>query len=336
MKKMILAAVILAQCSNPLRKLERETILKRAAKVDNFRGRYTETGTADLPLQISVAASRNPPQLLSKVISRGTASGATLHYEKNTLSLYYPQSTFGIRFRNLTAPTADQEIRFMENEYDWHVRHYDIRQSADSQLAGIKTRGLVYTPKGEFAASPYLFQWQTQVVEEFAFPVKNEMFSNERLLYAIEFNEILFNAPAGDYKFSFPAGATIAEYDLAATGLTIAQAKKGANFYLVIPPEGENLRLKKIIRVKGIIPAYSLIFEQMPYLTTYTQVKDYGLKLVPEVGLKISGKHGYRVTFGGAFKTVNFMLKGVYHTVVSNLPLSEILAWLDASTGTDR
>ncbi len=330
MKKMILVVILLAQCSNPLRKLERETILKRAAKVENFRGRYTETGTADLPLQISVAASRNPPQLLSKVISRGSASGATLHYEKNTLSLYYPQSTFGIRFRNLPAPTAEQEIRFMENEYDWHVQHYDIKQSADSQVAGIKTRGLVYTPKGEFAASPYLFQWQTQVAEDFAFPLKNEMFKSGRQLYAIEFTDIAFNAPAGDFNFSFPVGATIAEYDLASTGLTIVQAKKGANFTLVIPAESENIRLKKIIRVKGIIPAYSLIFEQMPYLTTYTQVKDYGLKLVPEVGLKISGKREYRITFGGTFKTVNFMNRGVYNTVVSNLPLSEILEWLDA------
>jgi hypothetical protein len=53
------------------------------------------------------------------------------------------------------------------------------------------------------------------------------------------------------------------------------------------------------------------------------------LNLVPERGLIIDGKRKYRVNFAGAFRSVYFLEKGVYHTVVSSKPLSELLAWLE-------
>lgn len=327
-------AGLLLACSNPIRKLEKETILKRMAKLNSFAGVYVETGVAAEPQETAITARVNPFAVYARNISRDASQGSVLHYASGTLSTYYPKAAFGVRYRNVPEISAADQTRWLESEYDWHIDHYDIKQLADDRIAGYETKGVQYTPNTAFSGSPFSFEWQASVEPNYAFALQTVMYNkggNER--YRIRFREIEFqkNLTAKDLQFTFPGGTTIAEYDLAGKNFTFPQAAAAANFKLTQPKNSNEFALKKIIRVQGIIPAFTLYYENLPYQTYYTQVKDYGLNLVPERGLIIESKRKYRVNFSGAFRSVYFLEKGVYHTVVSSKPLSELVSWLESN-----
>lgn len=321
----------LLSCSNAMRKLERETIIRRNANLQSFTGSYRETGLGKSIASTSIIYRREGAAVKAER-SYNKKAVAVLSAAAGQLAVYYPTSTFAIRYRNLPSASAAQELQFLENEYDWHVAHYDIVQTESLQVAGRKTLGIRYTPKAEFAADPFLYTWRAQVDEEFAFPLANTMQKNDTELYSVIFDSVNFNSVAGDAKISakLPAGATVAEYDYAGKNFSFAEASAQANFALVKPLPLAQQNFDRIIRVAGIIPAFTFVSAQMPYITLYSQVKDYGLKLIPEEGLSIAGKHRYRVSFFGAFKTIWFMRGTIYHTIVSNRPLSELLTWLDS------
>jgi hypothetical protein len=321
-------------CKNPVRELERKTILKRMWSLASFSGVYTETGIGSKPQSTKILWRAEPPAVLATAINNGDV----LHYASGTLSTYYPKTAFGIRYRNLTELKAADQMLWIENEYDWHVAHYDINQLEDSAVAGFSTTGVRYFPNAEFSASPFSFEWRAAVEADYAFALETAMYKAGTEKYRIRFDRMEFQKHLHDTDFAFryPPGTTIAEYDFADKPVTLAGAQASANFRFALPPGNEQFVLKKIIRAKGIIPAFTAYFEKLPYQTYYTQVRDYGLKLVPERGLVLTGVKGkralprsYHVNFAGAFRSVWFLEKGVYHTTVTSMPLSEVLEWLD-------
>lgn len=325
-----------AGCTNPVRQLERKTILRRMWSLASFAGTYTETGVAARPQTTQISWRAEP----AAVMTSAAQTGDTLHYAKGTLSTYFPKTAFGIRYRNLRELTAAEQMQWLEREYDWHVAHYDINQIDDSLVAGQKTTGVRYFPNADFAKSPFSFEWRAAVQADYAFALETAMYNKEGSeKYRIRFDRVEFQKPLSDsdFVFRYPAGTTIAEYDFADKPVSPSAAKAAANFNFRLPQESEIFRFSKIIRAKGIIPAFTAYYEQLPYQTYYTQVRDYGLKLVPERGLVIEGKkrkrtgaRKYRVNFAGAFRSVWFLEGGVYHTIVTSMPLSEVLEWLDA------
>jgi outer membrane lipoprotein-sorting protein len=318
-------------CSNPLRKLEKENILKRMVSLNSFSGTYVETGVTSKPQETRILARRYPAAIFAQVTSEGPAKGSILHYAGDSISLYYPKSKFGIRYRHVPALSDAQQVAWIEQEYDWHLKNYDIDLLEDQTIAGFNTKNIVYSPNTEFSKSPFSYQWQAFVEPEYAFAVKTRMVRDGQEKYRIEFKNIEFQKPftEKDLAFRFPAGATVAEYDMAGKNYSLKAANAGSNFRMTLPKTSEIFSLKKIIRVQGIIPAYTAYFENFPYQTYYTQVKDYGLNLVPPRGLVLEGHRKYRVNFAGAFKSVYFLEKGAYHTIVSSRPLSEVLSWLE-------
>ena len=293
---------------------------------DQLARQFGETGR-----DWRVAWQAEPPAVLARVVSPGKPQGSLLHYAAGTLSLYFPKSMFGIRYRHVPEISSQQQMRWLESEYDWHVARYDITQIDDGAVAGYPTVGVRYMPNTTFAASPFSHEWRAAVYGEFAFALETAAYRSGREVYRLRFDRAHF-MPALDsqnFAFRFPSGTTLGEYDLAGNNLTPAAAKAGANFALRIPEPREGFALNRIVRGNGLIPAYTLYFENLPYQTFYTQVRDYGLKLVPEQGLKVAGKRQYRVQFAGSFRSVWYLEKGVYHTVVSSRPLSEVLEWLE-------
>lgn len=319
-------------CKNPVRALERKTILKRMWSLTGLKGVYTETGISATPQQTELFWRAEPPTVFARVISPGSAKGNVLHYSAGTLSLYFPKSSFGIRYLKVPEISAPQQMRWLETEYDWHVAHYDIAQIDDGAVAGYPTTGVRYVPNAAFSPSPFSHEWRAAVYAEFAFALETAAYRDGTEKYRLRFDraEFMPTLTDTDFAFRFPAGTTVGEYNLAGRDLSIAEARSGANFPLGIPSTtSTGFTLRRVVRAKGLIPAYTLYFEDLPYQTFYTQVKDYGLKLVPEQGLKLVGKRDYRVQFAGSFRSVWFREKGVYHTVVSSRPLSEVLEWLE-------
>lgn len=334
MRLALICLVLMISCSNPLRKLEKETILKRMTSVTSFAGTYTERGIAASDEDTEIIYRSSPPAVLARV-KTGNSKGNTLSYLGHTLCLYYPKSAFGIRYHNLSDLTATQQVEWIEGEYDWHIENYDIAQLEDGRIAELDTKGVLYSPNSRFSNSPFSFQWRAQVEPNYAFALQTIMLKDGNERYRIEYKSIEFQKPISDKEiaFRFPAGATVAEYDLAGKNYSLKEASALANFRLRLPIESPLFPLKKIIRAQGIIPAFTLVFETLPYQTYYTQVKDYGLNLVPERGLVLAGKNKrkYRINYAGAFRSVYFLESGVYHAVVSSRPLSDLLAWLEAT-----
>jgi hypothetical protein len=320
-------------CKNPLRKLEKETILKRMAELRSFSGKYIETGVAEVPLETEIRAQTNPVAVLARTVSKGRFEGAVLQYANGTLQMYFPKSGFGIRYRNVPELQAADQLLWLEREYDWHIDHYEIAQLSDGNIAGHETKGISYAPNAAFSAGPFHYTWNVQVEPTFAFALKTSMQSGSAETYSLEFKQIEFQKTfsKSDLEFRFPGGATVAEYDLASRNYTLQQARASANFKIKLPKDAADFPLKKIVRVQGLIPAFTFFYESSPYQTYYTQVRDYGLNLVPARGVTIMAKRKYRVNFAGALKSIFFLENGVYHTVVSSRPLSEVLQWLDAN-----
>lgn len=327
----LFGAILLLSCSNAIRKLERETIIKRSANLSGFTGTYRESGLRGDEATTRISYRRNPAELYA-LRSYGKKTVSWLSASPGKLIIFYPKSSFGIRYSNLPVASAAHELQYLENEYDWHVAHYDIAQTENRQLAGRKAIGIRYSPKTQFSNEPFLFTWQAFADEEFAFPLMNTMLRNGETLYAVAFDKIEFNPPALPQiaeKPQLPRRATLAEYDYGGRNYSFAEAKAQANFALRMPKPIAGTEFNRIIRVAGIIPAFTFVAAEMPYITMYSQIRDYGLALIPEEGLKLQSRREYRVSFFGAFKTVWFKQAGIYHTIVSNRPLSEILTWLD-------
>ena len=322
-----------AACSNPLRKLEKENILKRMVSLNSFSGTYVETGVAKTPQETRILARRYPAAIFAQVTSAGPAKGSVLHYSGGSLSLYFPKTKFGIRYRHVPELSDAQQIAWIEQEYDWHLKNYDIALLEDQAVAGFVTKNIVYSPNEIFTKSQFSFQWQAFVEPEYAFAVKMRMVRDGNEKYQIEFKNVEFQKQftEKELSFRFPAGATVAEYDMNGHNYSLKEANAASNFKMQLPQTSEDFPSKKIIRVQGIIPAYTAYFESLPYQTYYTQVKDYGLNLIPQRGIELNGKRKYRINFAGAFRSVYFLEKGVYHTVVSSRPLSELLSWLEGN-----
>jgi len=332
-------ACLAAHCSNPVRQLERKTILRRMWSLASFAGTYTETGVSKTAQRTNIFWRAEPPAVMATAIVPGKSGGDVLHYAAGTLSTYYPKTAFGIRYRNLAELRPADQMAWLEKEYDWHIDHYDIRQIDDSSVAGFATVGVRYLPNTQFSKSPFSFEWRAAVQSDYAFALETAMYKANTEKYRIRFDRIEFQKPLAerDFAFSYPPGTTIAEYDFKDKPLSLAAAKSAANFRFALPADTKQFSLKKIIRAKGIIPALTAYYEDLPYQTYYTQVRDYGLKLVPERGLVIEGERRgksaprqYHVNFAGAFRSVWFLESGVYHTVVTSMPLSEVLEWLES------
>lgn len=198
---------------------------------------YSETGIAATPQQTEIFWRAEPPAVLARVVSAGPAQGSLLHYSAGTLSLFFPKTTFGIRYTHVPEISNDQQMRWLESEYDWHVANYDISQIDDGAVAGYPTVGIRYIPNQKFYASPFSHEWRAAVYSEYAFALETAAYRQGGEQYRLRFERAEFQPTLSekDLAFRFPAGTTIGEYDLAAGNLALSAAKAAANFALREP-----------------------------------------------------------------------------------------------------
>lgn len=75
------AAGFVTGCKNPVRALERKTILKRIWSLTSLMGVYSETGIAAQPQRTENYWRAEPAAVLARVVSPGPAKGSVLHYD---------------------------------------------------------------------------------------------------------------------------------------------------------------------------------------------------------------------------------------------------------------
>ena len=326
MKKMLL---FLALSSAPgaqqvIFDIQKEVILKRNARIHSYSGSMKETGTLKGKKGLSYKVSfQRPYSYYSEVTSKGAFKGSVYCYDGKTLKVYFPEKKFGYTYENLKPLSIKEAISHTKKNFEWHVKNYRVKLGKVRKVAGKNSLNLIYTPRSN---KPFWYTFSAWAYEYYAFPLKVEYQTPVPASY--EFTRIAFNRKIDKniFTFKFPEGAAIARYNFDSKNYTLKQARAEANYPMNLPVEKKmGMKLKKLVKADGFIPAFTAYYKSSPYEMYISTVRDYGIKIVPDRGVKMKGKTSYFVNFMGVYTTVIFLYKGVYYTVVSNLPYQKIL-----------
>lgn len=335
-------------CAAPLKKVQKEYIFRNIAKVSSYQGVYRETGVATRAVETKIAWSAEGNRFQALVTDGPRKlKGSVVSFDGSNLAVYYPATRFGYVFKNLEPVNVDEQLAYLNENYDWHLNTYHTIVGENTSLAGHPATRLTYQPKQP--RQPYLYTWKILAHRDYSFPLSLSRYptstgaakstetgvaNKNQADYEFVYKSIQFNKVPADFEFGyrFPGGATVGRWNLKSAAYTPAQARKYANFRLTLPAgDFADTPLKKIVRVAGVVPGFTAYYRQGPWLAFYSQIKDYGLPLIPIRGIKKATKTGdVYVNYFGPFTSVYFKRAGVHHTLLSNRPLNEVLESLEA------
>ena len=327
----ILISMLSLQCSEKLLQVQKEIVVQRAAKLKSYHGVITERDSYNQDIKSEVWYRQSDFSFFAKVLSPRGFIGDSIMVHKGRTRIYFANARFGLEFYGDNfVPEAGQVLNYLEKEFDWHVKHYNVSTGERSELAGIPVVELQYQPKEEFVGKIFIGTWRTRVFENYSFPMSVELMNMPQVDkgYSFAFEKVEFNLDYDDeaFQFQFPRGTTIGYYNLGQAAISESAAKSRANFRLQFPGfEKLNVKRQGIYPAQGLIPAFTTVYRNNAEFIYFNAVRDYQLNLANPRGLKIKGKFEYNVQFAGFIKSIFWKDGATLYTVVSNLPLSDLI-----------
>ncbi|MFC2048692.1 outer membrane lipoprotein carrier protein LolA [Elusimicrobiota bacterium] len=215
----------------------------------------------------------------------------------------------------------------MKNLYRGAEKNKVVWKGRD-KIAERKTHRFKAAPKEE---NKYYYKENFWGDSEFSFPLKFDLLTvNDTMLYSIEYADILFNTELDKkiFQFKFPPQTTIVRWSLAGKSYKLSRTKRDMNFKLKLPTTlSEDMKLTKIVKAPGLIPAACLIYYDDLYYLILTEIKDYGLPVPPPRGIPVPDiAEDARLNLFGESSIISWTKKGVKLTLTGNLPYYEMLS----------
>ncbi len=297
-------------------------------KISSYEGVILEKGLMESgDIKTRVVFSRDG-FLYAEVLAPKAFRGDVFLNNGSDMFIYYAASRFGIRIRGFYTVINDSAEKWRkrtrerleksaaENEIDWR---------GSVQVAKRKAYYFTIDPlkKGDYRLAEKL--WSDA---DYSFPLKLEMYKDNKLFYAFHFESIVYNKKQSiERDYSFPGGTVVATWDMTSKGYSISAIKKGLNFKLKVPCSlPKRMVLKKIVRAKGVIPAACLIYCSDIHYILLSEVRDYGIIKIRPKGIVIpSIDTTARLLLLGDISTITWKDRGVSLTLTGTLPYQEMI-----------
>ncbi|MHB8417256.1 MAG: LolA family protein [Myxococcales bacterium] len=304
-------------------------VLRHQARLQSYRGVLVEQGLIPEGELRSEVAFARPDRVAVRVTAPDLYKGTALVYRGGSLTLYWPQVSYAVKVDGLPVPDADGERQLVADSYQHGLDAYDVDLGWVGHTAGHPTVALKYAAKRK--GSP-LCRFTLDAYDKYSVFIAGDMHFAGGADYAFRYESIDFNQPLGEavFELQLPPATIVTHWDLGGPDVPPALAREGANFPLEIPPAPpEGLLQTRIVRVAGLIPAYTVVYRDDPHYLLLTEYRDLGVRFAAaEIGLPLAaGKHQGRLLLAPLSSTYTFRENGVVYQLFGNVPFEELLAF---------
>ncbi|MES3037023.1 MAG: outer membrane lipoprotein carrier protein LolA [Bdellovibrionota bacterium] len=330
MNKIILAISIFLTacgCQGVIQNWQKDRLLNHLNRIKNYHGTFSETGVLDSkePL-VSEVWFEAPGKYSISVKSPPKYAGTQLSYDGSTMQIYYPQTKFAIIYKNVQPLTAEDGQKLIEDLFHTNVDSFHYTMGPKSKLAGHPVIQMEFRAKSDHL---FIANGESKIYDEYSMPLATELHYRDGNDYGYSFSEIKFNAESITLpKPAIPADTIVSEWDMNSKGLTEENLKAQAGIKVRLPKNLPNgLKLNKIIKQAGPVPAFTALYEKKPYSLSVIFFKDYGISGIPSGrGLKVNtGKIKGRLLPNPHVSSYSFIDRGIQYVLIGNIPVEGIV-----------
>jgi outer membrane lipoprotein-sorting protein len=314
-------------CRGVIREWQRERFLEHSGKVSSYHGHLRESGILDSKEDlVSDIWYQRPGKYRIQVLSPANFAGSLFVSDGKQTYLYFPSTKYGVLFKNLPEMKPTEYSRLVDEQFKYGMENFEYDLGGKGKVAGFETLDLGFKAKTEL--NP-LREGQTKIFDEYSFPMAGRLQFKQTPEYRFVFDSIQFNVEVKSQHFeiSTSSAEAVSEWNFESPGISETEAQKKANFPLKINKTlGEGFELKKIIRQKGVVPAFLATYEKYPYFVYLISVKDYGLRLIPSGrGLPIPNAGGGHLIPNPHISTFTRIKDGIQIICISNVTPDQLL-----------
>lgn len=296
--------------------------------VDGYRARVVERGLARGAPDVVVVKDVRYARWLrvrAEVLAPAEHAGALFIHDAGVVTVWWPRFFYGLRIRGVALPDADELEALLREDARWTLARWEPVNGGPVEVAGREARRWRCEPTGS-AFAPY----EVWLDDELALPLRVALEDGQgHARYAMRFEALDLEARPGDdaFRFEFPEGAVVHEWDLAAPGVTLAEAQAKVEFPILLPtrlPEGHALEKVVLSDDESMV---ALLLSRGARWLSLSEVPNLGPILVPELGLavRIGDEEGV-MNFAFGVTTLSWAIGTTALTLVTNLPYPEAIA----------
>lgn len=299
-------------------------VIERQERIKTYEGTLTERGTVPGEPLVEVKERVRfvaPSDFVVEVLEPERYKGDTIAYLDGQLWLYSARSNSGLHVRNV--PWSQERWRQWMRESIRSNREALDYEQGDSKVtvAGRVAVPWRVEPRAEARAAG-LVSSRWWMDDEFTTTLRLEAGS-----FSFRFDEVAFNRPLERLTFEPPADAAFFEWDMAAPSVGIDEVRRYTRFPLLEPLDARGLERQKVIwSATDVAPVLALVYEKGPFFASIAENKDEGFRDPQARGIDVDlGGTKARLASIGTLGVLSFTLSGVQVTIVSNLPLHDLL-----------
>ena len=312
--------------------------------IEHYRARTSELGIDRADPQGAVVRElvyERPWKVRAEVLAPEDHRGQLMIFDGSSYVFWWPRFFFGMRIRGVRVPPRDEVRDAILASSLWTLRHYELEELDEGLVAGRAVRRWSATPaEGAAGAAGGLRPYTAATDAEYHVPLQLTvpgppgLKQGARPWYELRFESIDFAAaPAPDaFRFQFPPGAIVYEWDLTGPDVTLEEAQARVSFPLLYPqrlPRGHQLQRVVMSRHEDS-EMVALLFPQRGRWLSLTEVENLGPILVPELGITVQIGSGERaregvMNFAFGFTVLSWAEGNTALTLIGNLPWPELL-----------
>lgn len=331
-RALALAAVLLAtSCTGLKARVMADVATDGLLAIDGYRGRVTERGLLrDDPTGVVVKdlTYARGWKVRAELVAPAEHAGELFVCDGSTITLWWPRFFFGLRIRGFDAPDDDALEAAVLEACRWTLARYDLRGPGSGRVAGRDVDCWSGVP---LAREPFVSPYTAWLDREHAVPLKVVVDGADgRPWYAMTFDALAFGPPAADetFRFAFPEGALVYEWDLAAPGVTLAEAQAKVEFPVLAPtrlPAGHAVQ-KVVLSATDDPVMVALLMQEGGRWLSLSEMPNFGPILVPPIGIPVRvGEREAVLNFAFGFTTLSWAVGNTALTLIGNLPYPVLL-----------
>jgi outer membrane lipoprotein-sorting protein len=328
MLKALLVTLILISsvgCEAVMQNWQKARMLEHISRIQSYHGTLKETGILDSKEDLVSEITYKAPGHYS-IVTKAPAkfAGTQMTYDGTTLQIYYPQTHFAIVTRNMKPITEKDYGKIVDDTFAHNTKMLSYELGRTSTVAGYPVIDINFKARHPDSA---VMNGTTQVYDQYSFPLSAFIKFTGGADYSFTFTKISFNEGKELPKLEIPRDAIISEWDLNSKSYTEAELKKEAPFKFTLP-QPKDMKLARIIRQTGPVPAFTAMYENHPYTVSVIMLRNYGINLVPTGrGIKMeAGTVTGELIPNPHVNTFSFIKGEAQYILVGNVPVETILA----------
>jgi hypothetical protein len=291
--------------------------------IEGYRGRTTERGLLREGVVVKDLTYARGWRVRAELVLPAEHAGELFVCDGSTITMWWPRFFFGLRIRGFEPPDDGALEDAVLEACRWTLERYELRGPGQGRVAGREVDVWTGVP---LVRAPFVGTYTAWLDREHLVPLKVEAHDPR---YAMTFDALSFGPQPDDaFRFEFPEGALVYEWDLRAPGVTLEEAQRRTEFPVLVPrwlPEGHAVE-RVVLSATDDPVMVALLMPDGGRWLSLSEMPNFGPILVPPIGIpvRIGEREGVlNVAFG--FTTLSWSVGTTALTLIGNLPIPELL-----------